>query len=164
MADNRSEEAYVEGTRFYKQNPLRGATRIAVLIAVGIVVVAAFLAWAVIDVGARRAYKEARDVRRALRTVGTEYYSSLTSIYDPSSPDGLADGASEKIEQVSTRDGEVILYAWDDTYNVPMQFEYRKGLYRVVYIDSGNTSEVAAEVRGDFHVYYSLELFHFEAE
>ena len=77
---------------------------------------------------------------------------------------GMTEGAAERIAEMSTREGEVILYAWDDESNAPLQFEYRTGLYRVIYSDTGNRDGVSVGVEGDFHVYYSFEVLRFEAQ
>jgi hypothetical protein len=56
----------------------------------------------------------------------------------------------------------VILYSWDEENNTPLQFEYRIGLYRVIYTDSSIMDQVGA--KGEYEVYYSFELLTFEAE
>ena len=137
MSGDRSNEVFVEGTQFYRQSPLSQALKTALLILVGLILLSVLALWAVIDSGARQAYKEARDVRKALRAVGTEYYGNMRSIYDPGSVDGLAEGAAQRIASVSTRTGDVVLYAWDEENVAPVQFEYRKGLYRVIYTETG---------------------------
>ena len=125
----------------------------------------AFLSiWFAVDIGARQAYKEARDIRKALRAVGTEYYGEMTSIYDPDSVNGMASGAAERLADLSQRNGTVILYEWDGNTNAPLKFEYRKGLYRVVYTDTGAANGIQSGVEGDFVIYYSLELLKYEAE
>ncbi len=164
MSGDKPNEVFVEGTQFYRRSPLSQALKTALLILVGLLLIAALAFWAAIDTGARQAYKEARDVRRALRAVGTEYYGYQGSIYDPSRVDGLTEGAAERIASMSTRTGDVILYAWDDINNTPVQFEYHKGLYRVIYTDHGAGTGYSAGVEGDFHVYYSFEILTFEDE
>ena len=164
MSDNKSSEVHVEGTRFYKRSMFADVLRIVIITLVTLVAIAILATWAIVDAGARQVYKEARDVRRALRIVGTEYYGDLTSIYDPHSVDGMVAGADEQIAEISTRNGEVILYSWDDENMVPLQFEYRKGLYRVIYTDSGVEESSLSGVDGDFRVYYSFEILHFEAQ
>ena len=164
MSDNRQKEARVEGTQFYRTNALLDILRIVIVTVVALAAISIFSLWAIADAGARRAYKEARDIRRALRIVGTEYYGDMTSIYDPRNADGLVDGAAEKIAEISTRDGEVTLISWDQENNAPIQFEYIKGPYRVVYTDMGETANVSSGVEGDFTVYYTLEILSFDAE
>lgn len=164
MSDNKSNEIHIEGTRFYKRSGFREALRIIVATVV-IFGLSAFLAiWFAVDIGARQAYKEARDIRKALRAVGTEFYGDMSSIYDPNNSTGLSSGAAEKIAEISHRNGTVILYEWDDTNNAPIKFEYRKGLYQVIYIDSGSRIGTQSGVEGNFKVYYSLELLNYDAE
>ncbi len=163
-ADNQSENVFIEGTQFYRRSGAERILRIVLIGVVGMVVVAVIILWGAIDAGGRQAYKEARDIRKALRAVGTEYYGGRNSIYDPSSSTGLVPGAAQRIAEISTRDGEVILYSWDAQNNIPLQFEYRKGLYRVVYTDYGTTEEFTEGTEGDFSVYYSFEILKFKAE
>lgn len=164
MSDNNSNTAQVEGTQFYKRSNFGDAFRI-ILITVVVFGLFSFLAlWFAVDSGARQAYREARDVRKAFRAVGTEYYGELKSIYDPNRGNGMIDGAAEKIADISQRNGTVTLYEWDSKSNGPISFEYRTGLYRVVYTDTGIESGMQSGVEGDFKVYYSFELLKYEAE
>ena len=164
MEGERTDRAFVEGVEFYKDRPFRVVIKDTLIVFFCFVLLTFFIAWAVADAGARRAHKEARDIRTALISVGAEYYSDMGSIYDPSNPDGLADGAADRIAKLSTRNGEVILYSWDDTSNMPLQFEYRTGMYRVIYTDTSITNSRSSIAEGDFVVYYSFELLKFEAE
>lgn len=164
MSDNRPNDAHFEGTQFYRQSAVREIIRIVLITVVVFSLVSVLAFWAAIDVGGRQAFKEARDIRRALRAVGTEYYGDMSSIYDPNSSTGLAEGAAERIRDLSQRSGTVILYDWDDMNKTPISFEYRKGLYRVVYADSGVRDNAYAGTVGDFEVYYSFEVFKFESE
>ena len=164
MAESKSNGISIEGTRFYKRSNFREALRIIVVTLVIFCMVTFLSLWFILNVGARQAYKEARDIRKALRAVGTEFYGDMSSIYNPNDPSGLSSGAAEKIAEVSHRNGTVILYEWDDASNAPIRFEYRKGLYQVIYVDSGDRTETQSGVEGDFKVYYSLELLNYKAE
>ncbi len=164
MSDSNSNPVQVEGTQFYRRGTFRDVFRISVITLVIFILLAFLTLWFAIDSGARQAYKEARDVRKALRAVGTEYYGDMSSIYDPNSSTGLAKGAAEKIASISQRDGTVTLYEWDDKGNGPISFEYRTGLYRVVYTDTGLAEGMQSGIEGDFKVYYSFELIKYEAQ
>ena len=164
VSDSNSSQVHVEGTQFYKRSNIAEVFRIVVITLVVFVCLAILILWFAIDSGARRAYKEARDVRKALRAVGTEYYGEASSIYDPHSSTGLAEGAAERIATLSQRNGEVTLYEWDAETNGPVSFEYHTGLYRVVYTDTGYENGIQPGVEGDFKVYYSFELLKYEAE
>ncbi len=164
MSENKSDTVHIEGTQFYKRSNFVEAFRIIVITMVVFGMLSFLALWFAINTGARQAYKEARDIRKALRAVGTEYYGELTSIYDPDSADGMVNGAAEKIAYISQRNGTVTLYEWDASTNGPVSFEYRKGLYRVVYIDTGWETGIQPGVEGDFKVYYSFELLKYEAE
>lgn len=164
MSDDNSKEVRVEGTRFYRRDYFRDAMRITAVTLVILVSLSILSLWFVIDSGARQAYKEARDVRKALRAIGIEYYGVASNIYDPNKSDGLTDGAAEKIAELSHRNGSVTLYEWDSEGNGPLSFEYCTGLYRVVYTDTGYYDGIQSGVEGDFKVYYSFELLEFDAE
>lgn len=164
MAENKTSRAHVEGTRFYRLSDYFDVIRIA-LVTFIILCLLSFLAlWFVTIVGARQAYKEARDIRKALRAVGTEYYGELTSIYDPNDSNGLAEGAAKEIADLSQRNGTVTLYEWDSSTNGPLSFEYTTGMYRVVYTDTGCENGLQSGVEGNFKVYYSFELLKYETE
>ena len=164
MSENNSNPAQIEGTQFYRRSNFAEALRIIVITVAVFAMVSFVFGWFVIDSGARQAYKEARDVRKALRAVGTEYYGDQTSIYDPDRVDGMVAGAAEKVAFISERKGSVTLYDWDTRDNGPLSFEYRKGLYRVVYTDTGASNGTSSGVEGNFKVYYSFELLNYEAE
>ncbi|MCR5527976.1 MAG: hypothetical protein K6F49_02035 [Saccharofermentans sp.] len=162
MTDERTDKAFDEGVQFYRKRPVRVIVMDTLAVFVCFVFMAVFIGWAVADAGARKAHKEARDIRRALISVGTEYYAESGSLYDPSRRSGLSNGAADRIAELSTRNGDVILYSWDDENNKPLQFEYRIGMYRVIYTDSSIMDQVGA--KGEYEVYYSIELLTFEAE
>lgn len=164
MSENNSNPVQVEGTQFYKRSNFAEFFRIIVITVVVFSMLCLLFLWFLVDSGARQAYKEARDIRKALRAVGTEYYGEMTSIYNPNSADGMVDGAAEKIAYTSQRKGTVTLYEWDSQNNCPLSFEYQKGLYHVVYTDSGYTTGTSSGVEGDFKVYYSFEILKYEAE
>ncbi len=164
VSENKTNQVFVEGTQFYRDRGAGSVARTVIIVLVGLVALSCFAAWAIVDSGARQAYKEARDVRKALRAVGTEYYGGMRSIYDPTRSDGMAPGAAERVAEISTRSGEVTLYTWDDINNIPISFEYQKGLYCVVYTDTGSSADGDLGLEGDFEVYYSFRLLRFEAE
>lgn len=164
MSDNNPNPVQIEGTQFYRRSNFTEVLRIIVITVAVFAMLSFLFVWFVTDAGARQAYKEARDVRKALRVVGTEYYGTLSSIYDPNSANGMVEGAAEKIAYTSQRKGTVILYEWDSNDNGPLSFEYRKGLYRVVYNDTGVNDGLSSGVEGNFKVYYSLELLNYDTE
>ena len=158
-----------EGTIFYRRRIGDWIRRYIIELVIITLVLVFAAATTIITVGARKAFREAKDVRTALMFVGTQYYGTGTSIYDASKPTGLLDGAAEDIADVSTRKGEVYLYAWDNKQNEPLMFEYRKGLYTVTYVaDSytGKTSEDGKVYRmmGTWNVTYSIRILNYESE
>ena len=158
-----------EGTIFYRRRISDWIRRYIIELVLILLVVGFIVTTTVITAGARKAFREAKDVRMALKFVGTSYYGANSCIYDPSKVNGLADGAAKDIAEVSTRKGEVFLYAWDEKENMPLMFEYRKGLYTVTYISDsyeGKTSEEsnANQMMGHWNVTYSLKILDYDAE
>ena len=64
MPDSNSNQVQVEGIQFYKRSNIADILRIVVITLVVSVCLAILILWFAIDSGARRAYKEARDVRK----------------------------------------------------------------------------------------------------
>lgn len=158
-----------EGTVFYRRRIGDWIRRYIIELVVIFLVVGFVITTTVITAGARKAFREAKDVRMALKFVGTQYYGMNSCIYDPSKVNGLTDGAAEDVAVVSTRKGEVFLYAWDEKENMPLKFEYRKGLYVVTYVSdryagsSGEDSK-ANQMMGHWNVTYSLRILDYDSE
>ena len=157
-----------EGTVFYRRR-IGDWLRRYIIELVIIVIVAIFaIVTTVITTTARHVFREAKDVRTALKFVGTQYYGSYTSIYDPSNATGLAEGAAEEIASLASADGPVYLYAWDDKENMPIRFEYRKGAYTVSYIadssDGQNEDGQINQMMGHWEVTYSFNVLNYDAE
>lgn len=158
-----------EGTVFYRRRIGDWIRRYIIELVFIFLVVGCVITTTVITAGARRVFREAKDVRMALKFVGTSYYGANTSIYDSTKANGLADGAAQDIADVSTRKGEVFLYAWDEKECVPLMFEYRKGLYTVTYIsdryeNKGGESSSANQMMGHWDVTYSFKILNYDSE
>ena len=158
-----------EGTIFYRRRIGDWIRRYIIELVLIFLVVGFVITTTVITAGARKAFREAKDVRMALKFVGTQYYGANTCIYDPSKINGLIDGAAEDVASVSTHKGEVFLYAWDEKDNMPLMFEYRTGLYKVTYISDryeGKTSEDGNknQMMGHWDVTYSLKVLNYDSE
>ncbi len=156
------------GTVFYRRRIGDWLRRYAIelVIIAGVIVFA--IVTTIITTNARRIFREAKDVRYALKFIGTEYYGGNSSIYDPSKATGLADGAAEAVARISTHDGQVFLYAWDEDENMPLRFEYRKGAYTVVYTaetEDPETEEARAnQMMGHWDITYSFSVLSYDAE
>ncbi len=158
-----------EGTIFYRRRISDWIRRYIIELVIIFLVVAFAITTTIITVGARKAFREAKDVRTALMFVGTHYYGTGSCIYDPSKPTGLIDGADQEIEDVSTRHGQVYLYAWDDKNNEPLMFEYKKGLYTVSYVadsyvDKASEDGKVYRMMGTWNVTYSIRILNYESE
>lgn len=158
-----------EGVIFYRRRIGDWIRRYIIELVIIALVLAFIITSTVITSGARRAFREAKDVRMALKFVGTQYYGENSSIYDPSKPTGLKDGAAEDIADISTRKGQVSLYAWDDKSNEPLMFEYRKGSYTVIYVADTYTGKTDEEgkvnhMMGRWEVKFSLNVLTYDTE
>ncbi len=169
MASSAEERERREGTVFYRRRIGDWIRRYIIELVIIAAAVTFGIVTTVVTSNARRVFREAKDIRTALRFVGTQYYGGNTSIYDPSDPTGLAKGAAESIAEVSTHDGQVFLYAWDEEENVPLRFEYKKGAYTVsytadVYSGKNKENESASQMMGRWDVTYSFNVLKYEAE
>ena len=158
-----------EGTIFYRRRIGDWIRRYIIELVIIFLVVGCVITTTVITAGARKVFREAKDVRMALKFVGTSYYGANSCIYDPTKVNGLADGAAKDIADVSTRKGEVYLYAWDEKENMPLMFEYKKGMYTVTYISDsyeGKKSEESSpnQMMGHWDVTYSLRILNYDSE
>lgn len=81
----------------------------------------------------RHTLSEAKNAEFALRLLATEYYGRDQRIYDPLTPDGLAEGVAEEIADLSGAEGELVLSSWDAARRAPRSFIYIKGKVVVIY-------------------------------
>lgn len=81
----------------------------------------------------RHTLSEAKNAEFALRLLATEYYGVDQRIYDPLTPDGLAEGVAEEVADLSGAEGELVLSSWDAARRAPRSFVYTKGKILVIY-------------------------------
>lgn len=89
----------------------------------------------------RHTLSEAKNAEFALRILATEYYGMDRSIYDPLTPDGLAEGAGWEVANLSGAEGELVLGSWDAARRAPRSFTYTKDKIVVTFHyeeESGN--------------------------
>ncbi|MCR5340866.1 MAG: hypothetical protein K6E60_05900 [Saccharofermentans sp.] len=158
-----------EGVIFYRRRIGDWIRRYIIELVIIALVLAFIITSTVITTGARSAFREAKDVRMALKFVGTQYFGENSSIFDKTKTTGLRDGAAEDIADISTRKGEVVLYAWDDKANEPLMFEYRKGSYTVIYIAdtyTGKTDEDGKvnHMMGRWEIKFSINVLTYDTE
>lgn len=158
-----------EGIIFYRRRIADWIRRYFIEIVLIFLVLAFLITSTVITSAARTAFREAKDVRMALKFVGTAYYGSGTSIYDQSTPTGLSKGAAEDVADVSTHKGQVVLYAWDEQANEPLMFEYRKGSYTVTYIADTFTGKTGEDgkvnhMMGRWEIKYTINILTYDTE
>lgn len=76
---------------------------------------------------------EAKNAEFALRILATEYYGMDLPIYDPLTPDGLAEGVGQEVAELSGAEGELVLGSWDAARRAPRSFTYTKDKIVVVF-------------------------------
>lgn len=76
---------------------------------------------------------EAKNAEFALRVLATEYYGMDLPIYDPLTPDGLAEGVGQEVAELSGAEGELVLGSWDAARRAPRSFTYTKDKIVVVF-------------------------------
>ncbi len=81
----------------------------------------------------RHTLSEAKNAEFALRLLATEYYGKDQRIYDPLTPDGLAEGVAEEAAALSGAEGELVLSSWDAARRAPRSFIYTKDKIAVIY-------------------------------
>ncbi|MBO4681490.1 MAG: hypothetical protein J5623_06260 [Clostridiales bacterium] len=167
MDEKNERQQPIEGNVFYRNRWGDFVRKYAVELLLVFIILAISITIAIISSQARSVFREARGIRTALRFVGTEYYGGNSSIYDPSTPTGLTKGAAERVASISSFNGSVYLYQWDEKHNIPLRFEYRKGLFTVQYVDKGvdeTDTEATYGTVGDWSVSYSFKILEFKSE
>lgn len=81
----------------------------------------------------RHIFSEAKNAEFALRVLATEYYGMDLPIYDPLTPDGLAEGVGQEVAELSGAEGELVLGSWDAARRAPRSFTYTKDKIVVVF-------------------------------
>ena len=76
---------------------------------------------------------ESKNTELALRLLAYDYYCRDQQIYDPLTPDGLAEGVAERISEMSGAEGTLILGSWDASRQAARSFTYISGKFVVIY-------------------------------
>lgn len=76
---------------------------------------------------------ESKNTELALHLLAYDYYSKDQPIYNPLTPDGLAEGVAEEVRELSGAEGTLILGSWDAARQAPRSFTYITGKIVVVY-------------------------------
>lgn len=107
-----------------------------IFLALGIIVGSCFSAyfgfWSV-RVQVRHKLVEAKNIELALHLLSYDYYSKDQHIYNPLTPDGLAESVAEEVRELSGAEGTLILGSWDAARQAPRSFTYITGKIVVVY-------------------------------
>lgn len=81
----------------------------------------------------RHTLTESKNTELALRLLAYDYYCRDQQIYDPLTPDGLAEGTAERIREMSGAEGTLILGSWDAARQAARSFTYISGKFVVIY-------------------------------
>ncbi|MCR4717935.1 MAG: hypothetical protein K5656_12235 [Lachnospiraceae bacterium] len=114
-----------------------------ILIIIIILGIVGSFAWryVVIDNGAKKALREAKDVRIGISMLAVENYSKKESLYDVTSSTGMTEGSEAKVLEVSNADGHITVLSWDAENNAPTAFIYEKDQY-IVHYNSKSEDEI----------------------
>lgn len=85
------------------------------------------------DIISRHILTEAKNTELALHLLAYDYYGKDQPIYNPLTPDGLAEGVAEEVRELSGAEGTLILGSWDAARQAPRSFTYITGKIVVVY-------------------------------
>lgn len=77
--------------------------------------------------------REAKNAELAMSLLALDFYSKDQHIYNPLTPDGLAEGVAEEVRELSGAEGTLILGSWDAARQAPRSFTYITGKIVVVY-------------------------------
>lgn len=81
----------------------------------------------------RRTLQESKNAELALHLLALDFYGKDQHIYNPLTPDGLAEGVAEEVREMSGAEGTLILGSWDAARQAPRSFTYITGKFVVVY-------------------------------
>lgn len=124
-----------------KLKPVFHYIKIALLVLiVTCIIVGPFMTVAYVNSQARIALREAKNVKLAFEMLTVEYYGLGRVIYKPDSPNGLASGVQERIDQLMEKETNVQLVSYKKETREVIKFIYENEHYRVIY-DVSNQAE-----------------------
>ena len=128
---------------------------VLIVLGVMIIVLSAFFFFKVL-IESKQALREAKNIRVALRTTDIEMYAHESCIYDPTKPDGLADGVKHTVDELMQPEGKYVVTSYNYKNHELTGFTYRKGRYYVVFSKEGNGIT--------WDVTYLMRVYHFDEE
>ena len=79
------------------------------------------------------AFREAKNIKLATTMLAVEYYGNGKSLYDPKSPDGMANGVKERLLTTTQNEGDIRIISYDATQRCVVDFTYESGHARITY-------------------------------
>ena len=128
---------------------------VLIVLGVLIIVLSAFFFFKV-RIESKQALREAKNIRVALRTTDIEMYARETCIFDPSKPDGLADGVKYTVDNLMQPEGRYMITSYNYKKHELTGFTYQKGHYYVVFSKDGDGIT--------WDVTYMMRVYHFDEE
>lgn len=110
-----------------------------------------------ISTDAHHVFREAKNVKLALRMLDIEYYGQGRSIYDPTQRNGMTKGVMERVSQILENDGTVVLTGYDTTQRQVTDFVYTIGRYQVIYC-------INKAKKDDYQVNFILPVYHYDGK
>lgn len=111
----------------------RGIIKIVTVIVIVLILIIPISSSVNFTITTRHTLSEAKNIEFALRVLATEYYGMDQPVYDPLTPDGLAEGVGQVVAELSGAEGELVLGSWDAARRAPRSFTYTKEKIVVIY-------------------------------
>jgi hypothetical protein len=97
------------------------------------------------------AFREAKNIKLATTMLAVEYYGNGRSLYDPKSPDGMANGVKERLLTTTQNEGDIRILSYDENERCVVDFIYESGHSRITYHLNQDGSE---DWKLDYIIYY----------
>lgn len=153
MAEDIQRNSQITGsTIMYRRRVITTVVTAALILAVVLCVV---FFWFRINSGTRQAFKEARDIRIAMKMKAVEQYGLGGVLFQPASRNGMASGMEEEILELAEAEGTIVLQAWNSENNEPSAFTFQKDRYIIIFKEKEDGSAI-------WDGYYTLKLLEYD--
>ncbi|MCR4813921.1 MAG: hypothetical protein K5879_03750 [Lachnospiraceae bacterium] len=105
---------------------------------------------------AKATFREAKNVRTALRIVDIEMYALGKTVYDPDKVDGVAAGVRQAVAKTAQPDGQYAITSYSYKKHEVTGMTYRSGNYYVVFRKDGENIT--------WDVTYMMPIYHYDDE
>lgn len=128
--------------------------KVLLIVVVALILGVAIFTFFRIRVNAKRALREAKDIRMALRSADIEMYAESKSIYNPERKNGIEDTVEEKVNSLVEVDGQYRITSYSKKNHELTGMTYRKGDYFVTFKKSGDNLEWKVDYLFNVYIFY----------